>query len=173
MDRLFLSAAYSRSSAFWRNRGSLGGTLPSRFLTEIPEELIEPVDVASKMALRGDASIPGQVPDSVREVVKAEYSELNGDWTVLPGAYKFAEQQGELATVRANRRQTRLDEAPKEPSGYAVGQTVRHPKFGEGKITKIQPAGGGDYFLQINFTSEGAKLLSEAKAPLTLVEDED
>ncbi len=173
MDRLFLSAAYSRSSSFWRTRGSLGGTLPSRFLAEIPEDLIEPVDIASKMALRGDASIPGQVPDAVRETVKAEYSELDGDWTVLPGAYKFAEQQGELATVRANRRQAKLDEAPKEPSGYAVGQTVCHPKFGEGKITKIQPAGGGDYFLQINFTSEGAKLLSEEKAPLTLVEEEE
>lgn len=172
MDRLFLTAAYSRSSAFWRNRNTIGGTTPSRFLAEIPDELIEPVDPESERALRGDEHPPGLVPEAYKEHVNREYSKMDGKWTVLPGAYKFAEQQGGLLSAKMGRRRQAIDNEPREPSTYAVGQMVQHPKFGVGKITKIQPAGGGDYFLQINFDSEGAKLLSESKAPLEIINAE-
>jgi DNA helicase-2/ATP-dependent DNA helicase PcrA len=171
MDRLFLTAAYTRSSAFWRSRNSLGGSIPSRFLAEIPENLIEPIDPESERALRGDETPPGRMPDAVREIVDREYSEMGSEWKILPSAYKFAEKQGGLVSARLKNRRAKIDDEPREPSGYAVGQMVRHPKFGVGKITKIQPAGGGDYFLQINFESEGAKLLSESKAPLEKVEE--
>jgi len=166
-DRLFLSAAYGRSSAFWRNRSGLGGA-PSRFLSEIPDELIEPADPESRKALRGETAIPGSLPESVRNRVDEQYAEIGEDWKVLPSAYRYAEAQGGLVGARLL-RETREKET-REPSKYAVGQKVRHPKFGVGKVTKIQPAGGGDYFLQVNFETEGAKLLSESKAPLEKLE---
>jgi len=172
-DRLYLSACYRRSSAFWRNRGVLGGAIPSRFLAEIPENLIVAADEESLRALRGDPVPTGPVPSAVRETVDREYAEIGNDWTVLPSAYKYAEVRGGLAAAKVGRKKPVADTTPREPSTYAVGQNVKHPKFGLGKITKIQPAGGGDYFLQINFESEGAKLLSEAKAPLELVESEE
>jgi DNA helicase-2/ATP-dependent DNA helicase PcrA len=173
MDRLFLSAAYNRSSTFWRSRNSLaGGAMPSRFLAEIPDNLIETNDPESERALKGDILPSTEVPDHYREKVDREYSEKGKDWVVLPGAYKYAEAQGGLAKARVDRRRGHLeDDMPREPSKYAVGQYVKHVKFGEGKIVKIQPAGGGDYFLQINFEEEGAKLLSEQKAPLERVGD--
>lgn len=174
-DRLFMTAAHSRSSAFWRQRsiGGMGAT-PSRFLAELPAKLIEPADYESERALLGDSQIPGRMPEEIRDRVEEKYSELGDDWTILPGAYKYAEKQGGLAAEKVRRaglgmRKKAEDEGPREPSAWAVGQTVKHPKFGKGKITKIQPAGGGDYFLQINFESEGAKLLSEKKAPLERV----
>jgi DNA helicase-2/ATP-dependent DNA helicase PcrA len=171
MDRLFLSAAYHRSSAMWRSRNALGGSLPSRFLSEIPEELIDPVDEESRKALRGDAYPLGPVPEAIREMVDGEYAAMGDDWTVLPGAYKYAETQRSFAASGAAGKRREREEEPREPSGYAVGQKVRHPVFGVGRIKKIQPAGGGDYFLQVNFEVEGPKLLSEKKAPLERMED--
>jgi hypothetical protein len=149
--------------------------VPSRFLSEVPVELIEPVDIESEKALRGDTFLPGKTPEEVLSQVDAEYAEMGADWKVLPGAYKYSENQGGLAAARMganSRRRTAMDHVAREPSTYAVGQKVKHPKFGPGKIVKIQPAGGGDYFLQINFETEGAKLLSELKAPLERVGEE-
>ena len=176
-DRLFLSASHKRSSTFWRNRSMTGiGAMPSRFLSEIPEHLIETNDPESERALKGYTEPTSQVPEHFKELVKKEYQEMDGDWKVLPGAYRFAEAQGGLAKARVGDRgrgrKTEAD-APREPSRYKVGDSVEHVKFGIGKITKIQPAGGGDYFLQINFKGEGAKLLSEQKAPLEKVENEE
>ncbi len=175
MDRLFLTAAYNRSSAFWRNRGRVGGSTPSRFLAEIPGELIDPVDPESRLALHGEVGAPGVMPEIVRERVDDEYSEMGDDWTVLPGAYKYSENREGLAAARVRgktgRDMIQEDTRAREPSAYTVGQMVKHPKFGVGKIVKIQPAGGGDYFLQIVFKDEGAKLLSESKAPLEKVEE--
>ena len=172
-DRLFLSAAYKRSSAFWRERSTTQiGSTPSRFLSEIPDNLIETNDPESERALKGYGEPTSKVPEHFQEQVKKEYSEMGDGWTVLPGAYKFAEAQGGLAKAKVGSRSRRSmsDEGPREPSSYKIGDMVRHEKFGEGKVVKIQPAGGGDYFLQINFRDEGAKLLSEQKAPLERIE---
>jgi DNA helicase-2/ATP-dependent DNA helicase PcrA len=174
-ERLFLSAAYHRSSTFWRSKGSLGGSHPSRFLNEMPHELIDPVDPDSARALEGDVELRKEVAPYVREKVEGEYDEYGEGWTVLPRAYKWAQEQaGVVRDPDAPRpkgtpiKKTRST-CPAEPSKYAVGQTVRHPVFGLGKILKVQPSGGSDYFLHVNFEKEGSKLLSEQKAPLEVV----
>jgi DNA helicase-2/ATP-dependent DNA helicase PcrA len=166
-DRLFLSAAYRRSSAFWRRGSSLGGALPSRFLAEIPESLIEPADKESAKALRGEVEVKATVRPSTRETVDRDYEEMGEDWTVLPRAYEWAEEQ-EIQPPKPSGKAGR----ERAPSAYKVGEMVKHPSFGVGKIVKIQPAGGGDYFLQIKFEEEGQKLLSEEKAPLERAEGE-
>uniref|UniRef100_A0A3B0MIU8 DNA helicase II n=1 Tax=Arsenophonus endosymbiont of Trialeurodes vaporariorum TaxID=235567 RepID=A0A3B0MIU8_9GAMM len=52
-------------------------------------------------------------------------------------------------------------------SGYALGQRVRHPKFGEGTIINLE--GDGERFrLQIAFQGEGIKWLVAAYAKLEL-----
>lgn len=174
-DRLFLSAAYKRSSAFWRNRGNLGGSLPSRFLQEVPENLIEPLDYESSLALKGFVETPRQIKPEVRHLVESEYSQFGEGWTILPRAYEWAsEQRKSFSSVNNSSSQTnsrkRKSEEPDKPSGYKVGEQVRHPVFGLGIVSRIQPAGGNDYFLQIDFETEGPKLLSEQKAPLEKID---
>ena len=150
--------------------------MPSRFLKEVPGELIEPADEDSARALEGEIELKREVPGYVREKVEGEYEEYGEGWTVLPRAYKWAEMQGggspaKVAPRPEGSRVSKSREAtPQEPSKYAVGETVEHPTFGVGRIVKIQPAGGNDHFLQINFEKEGQKLLSEQKAPLKKVE---
>jgi len=171
-DRLYLSAAHHRSSAMWKTRGALGGAHPSRFLSEIPPQLIEPVDTESARALMGDLENREGVAPQVRQRVESQYNEYGGGWKVMPRAYKWEDQQPSKGPRPRGGTPVKpgKDDSPKEPSKYVVGQMVEHPTFGVGKIIKIQSVGGGDYFLQIHFNKEGPKLLSEEKAPLTLVE---
>ncbi|HEX9743939.1 MAG TPA: UvrD-helicase domain-containing protein [bacterium] len=172
MDRLFMSAVYKRSSMFWRNRNPVGGAIPSRFFSEIPGELIMPTDKISRRALEGEVEQEMRVPSKMRNLVDEQYSGMGEGWNVLPRAYEWAEEKRRDSMVNSGTRDKllgRLREAkdtPKIPSTYTVGERVKHPTFGEGKVVKIQQAGGGDHFLQINFEETGQKLLSELKAPL-------
>lgn len=50
-------------------------------------------------------------------------------------------------------------------SGYRIGQTVRHAKFGEGVIVNLE-GGGEDARAQINFGGAGMKWLALAVAKL-------
>ncbi|HDS29929.1 MAG TPA: ATP-dependent DNA helicase PcrA [Firmicutes bacterium] len=175
MDRLFMSSAFYRSSSAWRNAQGFGGSLPSRFLTEIPDGLIEPADPESRSALIGDFSIETRVDVETKDIVESEYTEMGDGWNVLPRAYEWAKESGMISSGEQYQRKTRVKKSADDlrmnigPSAYKVGDTVKHPTFGTGKITKIQPA-GGDYFLQIYFETEGSKLLSELKAPLEKIE---
>jgi DNA helicase-2/ATP-dependent DNA helicase PcrA len=175
MDRLYLTAAYRRSSAFWRSQGSMGGSQPSRFLDEIPDNLIEPLDPESAMALKGDLEPKYQPPMQIRKSVDQEYDEYGDDWTVLPRAYEWAQEtkfrEQVMRPSGGKRVRREEDSGLREPSKFAVGQIVEHPVFGVGRVVKIQPAGGNDHFIQVNFEKEGAKLLSEQKAPLTIKEE--
>jgi DNA helicase II / ATP-dependent DNA helicase PcrA len=178
MDRLYLSAAHHRSSSMWKTHGALGGARPSRFLSEIPPQLIEPADADSARALIGDLERQAAYEPQVKDRVSNEYNEYGDGWTVLPRAYKWQSEQPGGSGAGAGFRpkggtpvKKAVDDTPRRPSKYSVGQTVEHPTFGVGKIIKIQSVGGGDYFLQINFQKEGPKLLSEEKAPLTMVEE--
>lgn len=177
MDRLFMTAAFYRSSAIWRRTPGIGGSLPSRFLAEIPRELIEPADPESERAMVGEVERGVRASSEMKEVVDKEYAEMGDDWNVLPRAYEWAQESGMISSGSEYVKESRVRSSAErsvvkeEPSAYKVGQMVKHPTFGVGKVVKIQSAGGGDHFLQINFESEGQKLLSELKAPLERVEE--
>jgi DNA helicase-2/ATP-dependent DNA helicase PcrA len=52
-----------------------------------------------------------------------------------------------------------------EPHGLRIGQGVRHAKFGDGVVVRLQGS-GGDARAQINFGSFGVKELLLAVAKL-------
>ena len=95
---------------------------PSRFLRELPEELIE----------------------SVR---------LGGYSTPMPASKPQPARQG------------RATAAIREESGFALGQRVRHAKFGEGTILNLEGS-GPQTRLQVNFETVGSKWLVAAYASL-------
>jgi DNA helicase-2/ATP-dependent DNA helicase PcrA len=114
MEQLYLSHAESR-----RMHGSDSYPMPSRFLREIPVDLVE--EIRSR-------------PDVSRPVVTPA------------GGFNVAE----------------------ETTGFALGQRVTHPKFGQGVVLNAEGQGRSAR-VQVNFESTGAKWLVVAYANLQVI----
>jgi DNA helicase-2/ATP-dependent DNA helicase PcrA len=130
-------AIYRRSYGEDRLRASL----PSRFLSEIPGDLLE--------AAPGSMSEPGETrryePDS-------EYSE-----------YANRRRAGSSARPAYGR----AAQAPRASRNPLVGTRVRHPKYGIGTILEVEGE-GEDRKLTVSFQDYGAKKLIERYANLQL-----
>ena len=114
MEQLYLCHAESR-----RMHGSDSYPMPSRFLREIPVDLVE--EIRSR-------------PDVSRPVVTPA------------GGFNVAE----------------------ETTGFALGQRVSHPKFGQGVVLNAEGQGRSAR-VQVNFESTGAKWLVVAYANLQAI----
>jgi DNA helicase-2/ATP-dependent DNA helicase PcrA len=114
MEQLYLSHAESR-----RMHGSDSYPMPSRFLREMPVDLVE--EIRSR-------------PDVSRPVVTPA------------GGFNVAE----------------------ETTGFALGQRVAHPKFGQGVVLNAEGQGRSAR-VQVNFESAGAKWLVVAYANLQAI----
>jgi DNA helicase-2/ATP-dependent DNA helicase PcrA len=114
MQQLYLCHAESR-----RMHGSDSYPMPSRFLREIPVDLVE--EIRSR-------------PDVSRPVVTPA------------GGFNVAE----------------------ETTGFALGQLVAHPKFGQGVVLNAEGQGRSAR-VQVNFESTGAKWLVVAYANLQAI----
>lgn len=114
MEQLYLSHAESR-----RMHGSDSYPIPSRFLREIPMDLVE--EIRSR-------------PNVSRPVVTPA------------GGFNVAE----------------------ETTGFALGQLVAHPKFGQGVVLNAEGQGRSAR-VQVNFESTGAKWLVVAYANLQAI----
>ncbi len=114
MEQLYLSHAESR-----RMHGSDSYPIPSRFLREIPMDLVE--EIRSR-------------PNVSRPVVTPA------------GGFNVAE----------------------ETTGFALGQRVAHPKFGQGVVLNAEGQGRSAR-VQVNFESTGAKWLVVAYANLQAI----
>ena len=127
-------AIYRRSYGEERLRASTS----SRFLAEIPDELVE--------AASGSLSEPGQTR---RYEPDPEYS----------GGYAYrARRAGSTSRRSASAR------ASKDP---LIGTRVRHPKYGLGTILEVEGE-GEDRKLTVSFQDYGAKKLLERYANLQL-----
>ena len=137
--RLTISRAVYRRS--WGN-AELTPASPSRFLAEIPAEMVE--------AAAGSLSEPGESrryePDP--DFYNAEYRR--------PGKYaapgKYASRGG--STARAKRTTNPL-----------IGTRVRHPTYGVGTILKVEDD-GDDRRITVSFIDHGMKKLIERYAHL-------
>jgi DNA helicase II / ATP-dependent DNA helicase PcrA len=131
-------AIYRRSYGEERLRASL----PSRFLSEIPSELLE--------------TVPGSISElgeTRRYEADPEYSEYCASRGRRTGSAKPAYGR----TARAAR-------ASKNPM---IGTRVRHPKYGIGTILDVEGE-GEDRKLTVSFEDYGAKKLLERYANLQL-----
>ncbi len=170
--RLFLSSA-SRRRVF----GEYQPTEPSRFLDEIPKELVEEVEAPSAAyASRRQpffemrANPYGRRPGS------------NSDWDERPsrggisgpsrgaGARSgTAGHKSEPANTPRGRIFSPEDEdqsAPTAAGGYKAGLRVRHPQFGVGTVIAVE-GGDADLKLIVRFASVGQKKLMARFANLT------
>lgn len=153
--------------------GTTSRNRPSRFLSEIPEELLiaegntnpfsdsfgEGFSGASGGYRRG-----GSFGYSGGRSASSDYS---GGRTAAAGyssggAFGRPASQRKAASVHSAQSKV-------ENKTYTVGMRVRHKTFGEGKILKCTPM-GNDTFMEIAFDSAGLKKLMAGFAKLEILE---
>ncbi len=139
---LFVSHAWSRM--LW---GSLSSNIPSRFLNELPGELVR--DVGSTAAVgpvggTGRRSWPGRDDDAG-----------------TPGRTRFGSGSSPVATGRKAPASTGA-----ELLGLVAGDRVVHRQWGEGRVTDTRGS-GDDAEATVVFPGVGRKQLLLRMAPLT------
>jgi DNA helicase-2/ATP-dependent DNA helicase PcrA len=135
---------YLTSARFRRNFGNQDQQVsePSRFLTEIPQELIEEVGERRR---RAAMKYEGNSYDTVDAVMKA----LGGGETKSSPAYK-------------------PPEGKKKPAGtWSLGTRVKHAKYGYGTILRTEGS-GDDLKLTVSFISYGLKKMIAKYAELEI-----
>jgi len=118
-ERLHLSFARQRSIY-----GSAGYQLPSRFLKEIPSELIE------SRGSRGPAR-------ARRDLADGTDGTRAGAWA--PPGGRATRSMGASTTAHGARKGTA--EGSGAEAGFAVGDKVVHAKFGEGMVLAVEAGG--------------------------------
>ncbi|HCE69561.1 MAG: ATP-dependent DNA helicase PcrA [Geobacteraceae bacterium GWC2_55_20] len=114
---------------------------PSRFLKDIPSELIEDGGTASVYSRRSEAS-PRPEPDWANQRI-ATTGSTSHNLSMVSAA------SNELEVI---------PEPPDEHEGVSIGMRVRHGKFGVGTIRKIEGEGDGQKVI-VWFNSVGPKKL--------------
>ncbi len=143
-ERLYLTHAWART--LW---GATQYNPPSRFIEEIPEELVEQVD--------DDAGSRHSSWSDYRRIGAERGRERRRERTTAPAATGGAGtgRSGPTGPVRSG----------SEYLGLAVGDDVVHPTFGEGVVIAVQGA-GDKAEARVNFAGRGEKQLLLAWAPL-------
>jgi DNA helicase-2/ATP-dependent DNA helicase PcrA len=137
-DELYLLHCFRRS-----NWGNVDYGRPSRFLNDIPDELV------SGRAVRTEQPAPSRTDWS--------WSSAAGSRRDLPKpAWESARESSPAPAVAA-------------PT-YSTGQQVRHPKFGDGVVVESKLA-DGDSIVTIAFKDVGLKRLLGSLAKLEVIEE--
>jgi ATP-dependent DNA helicase UvrD/PcrA len=140
-DRLVLT--WVRERRFY-GRQSQEGTMPSRFLSEIPHELIEPLNVT--MFSSKPRTTWGNAVNSVE------------------GIERFFSQRG--SEVRPSSSEPAIPHSrPATPARWRQGSKVRHPKYGIGVVLDSEGE-GEDTKVTVSFPGYGRKKLVERYASL-------
>jgi DNA helicase II / ATP-dependent DNA helicase PcrA len=142
-------AIYRRSYGEERLRASL----PSRFLAEIPMDLVE--------AALGSLSEPGETR---RYESDPEYSEGYSYGRRTPYGHSGKTSGSRAYGSSSAPRTSRAPRASKDP---LIGTRVRHSKYGVGTIIEVEGE-GEDRRLTVSFQDHGAKKLIERYANLQL-----
>ena len=164
-ERLFLTNASKRTLY-----GSTTYTIPSRFISEISEDLFDD-DSLENITLRKRKSelflnkeysnSQGVISFSDKSYSKSETSSkkssFNGFGMSVDNFLKNLNISGNKASAST------IDNMP-----YTVGMNVKHKKFGVGVITKIEPE-ENDYKLDISFENAGNKRLMAAYNTLEIL----
>ena len=144
-QRLYLTHAWRRQIF-----GNTQYNPPSRFLDEIPDEL---VDDRSNGRNRSSDPYPRRT-DTRR--------------TTVGGDGLFA---GRERMVEAARMPRTPVEADPDPERVVVGDDVSHATFGEGVVTDVKGA-GADAEITVNFATAGTRVLLASFARLTKVQQQ-
>ena len=174
MDTLILTRAVYR-----RRYGTdlPEASIPSRFLGEVPPELIEELGVSGKRVGTGALARPAGQRPAAKHHYAYEDEDQSAHWTASRQAASSKQYSGKtynsienIAEFFASRGKKfsvpKLPvEAPQGRKGFRPGQKVRHPKYGEGTV--YQREGEGDEAkLTVQFPRFGLKKLVEKYAQL-------
>jgi DNA helicase-2/ATP-dependent DNA helicase PcrA len=130
-DRLYLTRAFRRSMY-----GIDEPTIPSRFLKDIPPELVD--DRSERPGKPGSA-----LSSSSGFSAGQRYSQSSSRWE----------------------RRSQTTSRPRRTASYKLGDQVYHRKFGEGTVIGVEVE-GDDELVQVAFPDQGIKKLSASVAPL-------
>jgi DNA helicase-2/ATP-dependent DNA helicase PcrA len=155
-EALVLSHARSRMTF-----GQTNASLPSRFLSELPPEGLQ---LATSPLLKLQARAGGQPPGSGQRPA-ARRAASSGDvvWMQDWDTAEAPEHRGARAPQHETGSRIRAD-------ALAVGDRVRHEKFGEGVVARVIGA-GERATLAVSFPGLGQKILDPRFAPLERVRD--
>jgi ATP-dependent DNA helicase UvrD/PcrA len=143
-DRLVLT--WVRERRFY-GRQSQEGTMPSRFLSEIPHELIEPLNVTM---------FSSKPPTTWGNAVNS-----------AEGIERFFSQRGR--EVKPSSSETAIPRSrPATKARWRQGSKVRHPKYGVGIVLDSEGE-GDDTKVTVSFPGYGRKKLVERYASLEKV----
>jgi DNA helicase-2/ATP-dependent DNA helicase PcrA len=143
---LYFSHAWSRM--LW---GSSGSSIPSRFLNEIPAELIRDV---------------GGSREDYQLNLDGRFGESRGiDDAGTPGRSVFGRGVARAGAGPGSRRQPAADGTGAELLGLQVGDQVVHGRWGEGDVLTVDGT-GEDAEAEVDFASVGRKKLLLRMAPL-------
>jgi DNA helicase-2/ATP-dependent DNA helicase PcrA len=142
--RLVLTSAARR-----RVFGDYQGTQPSRFLDEIPPDLME----------------------QEFSTYSSPYAATRGGWDYKPNPYRGGRSGGSGRGGRGGmfREEAEpFDYSQEPPSGLAPGRKVRHGQFGIGTVLSVEEL-DDDMKLVVRFTTVGTKTLRAKYAKLEMV----
>ena len=150
-EKLHLVRAFRRG---FRGRSGSMPSMPSRFLADIPQDLLAKPDISpGTRRLSGQQAHPTSRPPTTRADSPTERVVRQPDTPVI-------------------RRRRRAASAPPQSAGPTLntGDRVRHKTFGEGIVTEAKPA-RGDTEVTVAFKDgHGVKRLLLSFAPLEKVE---
>ena len=169
-ERLYLTRAFRRGF-----RGGVGPNLPSRFLLDIPRELIAgqepakppPQNGASQTGQARTPRNPPSTPRLSRERPSHEFQFTRRTRPTPPQAPSKPRRSGRTAAPPTKRRRA---SASTGGAPFATGDKVRHKTFGDGIVMNCEPS-GADFQATVAFTDGGGvKRFLTSFAPLERLE---
>jgi len=158
-QKLFVSHAWSRQLF-----GTTNYSPPSRFLDEIPPDLIQDTGAVSGRRSAGRSSYRAR--DTYSEPPAYRRSESRSPVSSFDPDDDFDAHRERVVEAAMRAGQRTPSPSNSQELGLRVGDDVEHPSFGEGVIIEIR--GQGDRAeATIRFAGVGTKHLSLAWAPLT------
>ncbi|MCA9971129.1 MAG: UvrD-helicase domain-containing protein [Anaerolineales bacterium] len=164
MDRVYLSHAFRRT--FY---GETEVTVPSRFLNDIPEELVEGTFQAGSRRQQTKSSVSSwswSGGDSWGSSGGGRQDRATGTSRTGTPAQPAGERKRPLPPPSAAAPETAAPSAPQ----FRSGQRVRHAKFGEGTVIESKLT-GSDEEVHVAFPGHGIKRLAASFARLETIND--
>jgi len=124
----------------------------SRFIEEIPDELVNKRNVPRSYRFSPEASRPSNSYASFGGDSYDRYSGRNDSYSSYDSYTRPRAQERKYTAVPA------VKKAETPPPSFSVGDRVKHKAFGEGTLSKMTPM-GGDFLIEIAFDSIGTKKL--------------
>jgi DNA helicase-2/ATP-dependent DNA helicase PcrA len=161
--RLFLTSARYRRR--WGG-GQPEASIPSRFLKEVPQSLIEPVNTHKRSGQVGFLGEQHEVREAAQRNVYTGKT-----YNSVENIQQFFAERGKQSASPATTPQSAPKPGPathrpppaSRPKGLRAGATINHPKYGRGTVLRRE-GDGDDAKLTVSFPGYGLKKLVEKYA---------